>query len=86
MERARALILVSPVLALASTTLAFDTRWHADATRLAMEQNGFSSDARLLCQFANYLTDYFSVASDEIDQLLPADVPGRRNSQGGRGG
>jgi hypothetical protein len=70
------------LLAFASTTLAFDTRWHADATRVAMEQNGFSSDARLLCQFANYLTDYFSVASDEIDQLLPADVPGRRNSQG----
>ena len=37
---------------------AFDTKWHADATRLAMDRNGFSADARLLCQFGNYLTDY----------------------------
>src|SRR3954465_14118156 len=54
------------MLALATSTLAFDTKWHADATRIAMEQNGFSADARLLCQFTDYLTDYFSGADSKL--------------------
>ena len=59
------------VLAVGSQGSAFDTKWHADATRAAMDQNGFSADARLLCQFENYITDYYS----GIDSILEEDVP-----------
>src|SRR5262245_8849575 len=34
---------------------AFDTWWHAEATRHAMTANGFSADARLVVQVSNYL-------------------------------
>jgi hypothetical protein len=61
---------------LTTSMLAFDTKWHADATRIAMDQNGFSADARLLCQFENYLTDYFSAADMEIIySRLPPNMP-----------
>ena len=64
------------LLWLASSPLAFDTKWHADATRIAMDRNGFSSDARLLCQFLNYLTDYFSAVDlEEVYAQLPPSVP-----------
>ena len=53
---------------------AFDTKWHADATRAAMDQNGFSSDARLLCQFENYITDYYSGIDSELEQHVPESV------------
>lgn len=58
------------------TAQAFDTKWHADATRIAMSGNGFSSDARLLTQFANYLTDFFSVIGFEgLYKNLPNGRP-----------
>jgi hypothetical protein len=66
MKRCWPIAFAGAVLALASSTLAFDTKWHADATRIAMEQNGFSADARLLCQFTDYLTDYFSGADSKL--------------------
>ncbi len=56
----RTLLLAAVFCASASNAPAFDTKWHAEATRIAMERNGFSADARLLCQFENYLTDFFS--------------------------
>jgi hypothetical protein len=67
------------VVALASTTLAFDTKWHADATRVAMDQEGFSADARLMCQFGNYLTDYFSGAESKYAEHVPAEIPKQSN-------
>ena len=45
------------------------------------DQNGFSADARLLCQFGNYLTDYFSGAESAYDQYVPPDVPKRGTNQ-----
>src|SRR5512134_3475173 len=72
-------------LVAATPSLAFDTKWHADATRHAMEKHGFSADARLMCQFANYLTDYFSAPGDHLDALnahIPAGIP----RAGGLGG
>ncbi len=45
---------------------AFDTWWHAEATRHGVVANGFSADARLATQFTNYLTDFHSVAADKI--------------------
>jgi hypothetical protein len=45
---------------------AFDTWWHAEATRHGVVANGFSADARLAAQVANYLTDFYSVAADKI--------------------
>jgi hypothetical protein len=77
MKKCRAMALAGAIFAFASSILAFDTKWHADATRIAMEQNGFSSDARLLCQFENYLTDYFSAADmqEHVYKYLPPDVP-----------
>jgi hypothetical protein len=47
-----------------------------------MDRNGFSADARLLCQFENYLTDYFSgVDLERVYAQLPMDMP-----KGGRTG
>lgn len=55
---------------------AFDTKWHSDATRIAMTGNGFSSDARLLTQFTNYITDFFSVVGFEaLYHYLPDGAP-----------
>src|SRR5215510_10703999 len=67
------------VVALAATTLAFDTKWHADATRIAMDHEGFSADARLMCQFGNYLTDYFSGAESKYAEYVPAEIPKQSN-------
>src|SRR5258706_4178168 len=76
MKKCRAMASAVVVFALAASTLAFDTKWHADATRIAMEQNGFSADARLLCQFENYLTDYFSAVDLEaVYAQLPSQMP-----------
>jgi len=77
-------LLTAALLAVVSSALAFDTKWHADATRLAMEQNGFSADARLLCQFENYLTDYFSGGNAKVFNPMPAEMkqglgPGLQN-------
>lgn len=59
-----------------SFALSFDTKWHADATRVGMAGNGFSTDARLLCQFTNYLTDFFSVVGfEELYKFLPNGAP-----------
>src|SRR6266699_3029997 len=76
MRKCRMMVLAGAIVTFATSSLAFDTRWHADATRLAMEQNGFSSDARLLCQFENYLTDYFSAMEfEKYYKKLPPNVP-----------
>src|SRR5688572_19311015 len=83
-RRIQTLACVLVVVAVATPSQAFDTKWHADATRLAMEKHGFSADARLMCQFANYLTDYFA-AGDYVERLnshLPAGIP----KSGGLGG
>jgi hypothetical protein len=56
----------------ASASFAFDTRWHMDATRIGMQSNGFSSDARLMAQFGNYITDFFSAVDlREAYQHIP---------------
>lgn len=56
---------------------AFDTWWHADATRIAMQANGFSSDARLVVQVENYLTDFFSVVDlEKVYTKLPGYTGG----------
>jgi len=50
-----------------------------------MDKHGFSADARLMCQFANYLTDYFSAPGDHLERLnayVPAGIP----KSGGLGG
>ena len=76
MKKWRAMALASAVIGLSTSSWAFDTKWHADATRIAMDRNGFSSDARLLCQFTNYLTDYFSAVDLEgVYQQLPPEMP-----------
>jgi hypothetical protein len=48
---------------------AFDTWWHAEATRHAMKANGFSDDARLATQVSNYLTDFYPVLAMGIDKV-----------------
>jgi hypothetical protein len=63
-------VLASAVLivlcAPARLALAFDTWWHAEATRHGVAANGFSADARLATQVTNYLTDFHTVAADKI--------------------
>ena len=84
-RRIQTLACVLVVVAVATPSQAFDTKWHADATRLAMDKHGFSADARLMCQFANYLTDYFSAPGDHLEKLnayVPAGIP----KAGGLGG
>jgi hypothetical protein len=82
MKLRRTLVLAACLCAAASNARAFDTKWHAEATRIAMERNGFSADARLLCQFENYLTDYFSgVDFESVYARLPGEMP-----KGGRTG
>jgi hypothetical protein len=77
MKNCQVMVLAAVIsLSFSTSILGFDTKWHADATRHAMDQNGFSSDARLLCQFENYLTDYFSAADfEEVYAQLPPNVP-----------
>jgi hypothetical protein len=52
---------------------AFDTWRHADATRLAMNANGFSADARLLVQVEDYLTD--ALANADLQHIYKR-IPG----------
>ncbi|MBI3998897.1 MAG: hypothetical protein HY355_07675 [Armatimonadetes bacterium] len=61
--------------------LAFDTWWHAEATRKAMVANGFSGDARLVAQFTNYLVDFYSVAGHYLGgfEALYDRLPGGRS-------
>ncbi len=70
------------LLAAPRPAAAFDTWWHAECTRKAMEANGFNADSRLVTQFENYLTDVFpgvNIAQEwlqdhKVDALnLPAD-------------
>jgi hypothetical protein len=85
MKKCWALAFAGAMFTLTTSLLGFDTKWHADATRAAMDQNGFSADARLLCQFENYLTDYFSTdLGAEANARLPPNVP-RLNSFGMQG-
>ncbi|MDR7419758.1 MAG: hypothetical protein QN178_12720 [Armatimonadota bacterium] len=69
-KRRIAAVLASALLivlcAPARAVLAFDTWWHAEATRHGVIANGFSADARLATQVTNYLTDFHTVAADKI--------------------
>lgn len=66
------------VLIFSPPSWGFDSKWHAEATRKGMQANGFSSDARLLAPFTNYLTDFFSVVGFEkiYEHLKKAPPPG----------
>jgi hypothetical protein len=46
---------------------AVDHKWHVLATLKAMQENGFSEDARLLAQFTNFLVDFYAV----VDEFAP---------------
>jgi hypothetical protein len=84
-QQPRILVCIVATLVAPTPSVAFDTKWHADATRHALEKHGFSADARLMCQFANYLTDYFAGPGDYIEKLnahVPAGIP----KSGGLGG
>ncbi|MHB8637041.1 MAG: hypothetical protein ACYC96_11290 [Fimbriimonadaceae bacterium] len=75
-QNAGRLALAIVVTLAAAPSYAFDTRWHMDATRVAMAENGFSPDARLLTQLGNYLTDFFSAADlREAYKHLPGGAP-----------
>jgi len=59
------------VASLSGSAHAFDTWWHAECTRKAMEGTGFSADARLVMQVENYLTDVFpafGVANEKLNK------------------
>src|SRR5437879_610253 len=56
-------IALAVVLLLARPAAAFDTWWHAEATRHGMDANGFSADARLVAQVENYITDMLAALS-----------------------
>jgi hypothetical protein len=63
----RIAVAVIAVAAFAKPAAAFDTWWHAEATRHAMEDNGFSADARLVAQLENYITDMFAGVYSESE-------------------
>jgi hypothetical protein len=65
---------VLAMLCFGSRVGAFDTWWHAECTRVAMTQNGFSADARLATQVSNYITDFLSVVSGGNEYLEAAGV------------
>jgi hypothetical protein len=46
---------------------AFDTWWHAVETQQAADATGFSSDARLVLQIENYLTDMIGGVTAKVD-------------------
>lgn len=50
-------LLIVALMLVSARAFAFDTWWHAEATRHAAEANGFTADARLVLQVENYLTD-----------------------------
>jgi len=59
------------ICSITGTAHAFDTWWHAECTRKAMESTGFSGDARLVVQVENYLTDVFpafGVVNEKLDK------------------
>lgn len=60
------IIIISLIIFLFSSVSlhAVDHKWHADATRIAMKEHGFSDDARLLVQFTNFLVDFFAVINE----------------------
>jgi hypothetical protein len=61
--------LVAVVLALTvRPAAAFDTWWHAEATRHGFDQNGYSADARLVAQVENYITDMFAAAVSQSEK------------------
>jgi hypothetical protein len=55
---------------LSSPVLAFDTWWHAEATKKAMSASGFSGDARLVARITNYLVDFYR-SSDRTRDFMP---------------
>ena len=61
------------LLALAPVSRAFDTWWHADATRQAAVGNGFSGDARLTMQVTNYILDFYAGIASKAYEKLGAD-------------
>ncbi|MCW5946056.1 MAG: hypothetical protein KIT74_03415 [Fimbriimonadales bacterium] len=52
---------------------AFDTWWHADATRQAAVGNGFSADARLTMQVTNYILDFYAGLASQLYDAIGAD-------------
>jgi hypothetical protein len=60
-----AVVVAMLTLAFTRPAAAFDTWWHAEATRHAMEDNGFSADARLATQVENYITDFLAALSSK---------------------
>jgi hypothetical protein len=62
----RILVAVVMVLGVSRPALAFDTWWHAEETRHGAEESGFSSDARLVMQVENYLTDMIAGIHSEV--------------------
>ncbi len=60
-KQMKKILSVLSVLVFSGWAGAFDTWWHAESTRVAMTQNGFSADARLATQVSNYFTDFISV-------------------------
>jgi hypothetical protein len=82
MRQRAAVTVLSCVLLLWSSrpAHAFDAWWHAEATRKAMVANGFSGDARLVAQFANYLVDFHSATGHYLDGFegLYRRLPGGR--------
>ena len=48
---------------------AFDTWWHAVETQQAADATGFSSDARLVLQVENYLTDMIGAVTAKVDPM-----------------
>lgn len=53
---------------MSSRAFAFDTWWHAEETRHGAEANGYATDARLVLQVENYLTDLIAGVNSEIEQ------------------
>ncbi|HUR65199.1 MAG TPA: hypothetical protein VMZ03_02510 [Chitinophagaceae bacterium] len=71
LQRPWRMIILFSFFLLGSTrkAIAFDTWWHAEATRKAMVANGFSADARLATQVSNYLTDFLAVLNMPNEEL-----------------
>lgn len=76
----RPALILGVLLATTAPALAFDTWWHAEETRVAAEANGFTSDARLVLQVENYLTDMIGGISAHVDPSFPDFVLSTLNS------
>src|SRR5215210_2246078 len=80
LQRPRKMIILLSFIMLVSglKAFAFDTWWHAEATRKAMVANGFSADARLATQVSNYLTDFLAVLNMPNEELNKVGIQSLR--------